>query len=218
MCFPKCEAGYSGLGPICYSTCPSGWTDDVATCRRAGYCDNNNPDHQGALCYPQCKPGYYGSLNICYASCPAGYSNGPTYCGKPDSYGRGGGYPWKFSDGLNDHKQFDRCNKDNPQGCEKSGAIVYPKCKAGLHAVGCYVCLPDCPAGFNDTGATCEKPRYDCGVGVPDTTIVVKQLHGRGVGTPAVSIRAKKRIVPFSTKKIEHVYTCIPHRRKPQWC
>lgn len=200
LCYPKCKPGYSGVGPVCYSDCPANFTDDGAFCRRAGYCPPDT-DHNGALCYPQCKPGYSGVGPTCWGSCPAGFpDSGATFCSKPSSYGRGAGFPWKFGDGLNNKGMFARCNKANPQGCEQSGAIVYPKCKANFHAVGCCVCSPDCPAGFSDTGATCEKPRYGRGAGDPDTTVKAKDSYGRGVGSPAVLIRAKKRIVPYSTK------------------
>ncbi|UGQ45905.1 hypothetical protein [Massilia endophytica] len=27
LCYPKCKPNYSGIGPVCWGTCPSGWTD-----------------------------------------------------------------------------------------------------------------------------------------------------------------------------------------------
>ena len=200
LCYAKCKSGYAGVGPVCYSNCEAGYTDDGAFCRRAGYCPPGT-DHNGALCYPQCKPGYSGIGPMCWGGCPSGYpDSGATFCSKPSSYGRGVGYPWKFGDALNNNGMLARCAKDNPQGCEVSSAIAYPKCKAGFHAVGCCVCSPDCPPGTSDTGATCEKDRYGRGAGDPDTTVKAKDSYGRGVGTPAVHIRAKKRVVPWSTK------------------
>ena len=47
--------------------------------------------------------------------------------------------------------------------------IVYPKCKAGFHAVGCCVCSPDCPSGLIDSGATCTKNTIPRGVGTLPT-------------------------------------------------
>ncbi len=33
LCYPKCSSEYRGVGPICWETCPAGYTDDGATCR-----------------------------------------------------------------------------------------------------------------------------------------------------------------------------------------
>ena len=190
LCYPKCRDGFSGIGPVCWGKCNPGFTDDGATCRRAGYCPIDQA-HDGGLCYPKCKDGFYGVGPMCWGSCPAGFPDGPTFCSKPGSYGRGAGYViW---DG-------DKCKREHAEGCEKNGALWYPKCKAGFHSVGCCVCSPNCPPGFSDTGATCEKPRYGRGGGTPDTTITAKDSYGRGVGAPGVHIRPKARIVPYSTK------------------
>ncbi len=90
--------------------------------------------------------------------CPSGFRNDGAYCFKPAPYGRGAGYPWKFGDGLNDKGMYKRCKKDNKQGCEKNGAIVYPKCKPGYFNVGCCTCSPKCPANMKDIGISCHKP------------------------------------------------------------
>ena len=67
--------------------------------------------------------------------------------------------------------------------------------------MGCCVCSPDCPAGFSDIGVSCKKPMYARDAGSPDTTIQAKDSYGRGVGkVPSVVIRAKQRLVPYSTK------------------
>jgi hypothetical protein len=29
-----------------------------------------------------------------------------------------------------------KCNKENPQGCEKDGLVFYPKCSAGYKGIG----------------------------------------------------------------------------------
>ena len=199
LCYPKCNAGYAGVGPVCYSTCPAGATDDGAFCRTVG-CDSTQ-DSTGGLCYPKCPAGYSGVGPICYATCPLGFSDAGVTCTKPGSYGRGAGYPWKFGDGLNLNKAKARCEKANSQGCEQSGAIMYPKCRSGFHAVGCCTCSPDCPSGFTDAGAFCTKPTHNRGVGTPKTHITAKSSYGRSAGTPAVSIYAKKRLIPYSTKK-----------------
>lgn len=66
-----------------------------------------------------------------------------------DSYGRGAGYP--LTDCL--------------PGEHKSGALCYPKCKAGYTGVA-FVCWQNCPPGFHDIGAFCQKPApYGRGAG-----------------------------------------------------
>lgn len=108
-------------------------------------------DPNGLLCYPPCKAGYYGVGPVCYQSCPSGFNGSAAVCGKPASYGRGAGYVlWDQN----------KCNNENSQGCEQNGAMYYPKCKANFHTVGCCVCSPDCPSGWNDTGATCQGSSY----------------------------------------------------------
>lgn len=185
LCYPVCKDGYKGIGPVCWQTCPAGWTDDGVTCRRAGYCAPGK-DHQGALCYNQCNSGYTGTLNTCYQSCPAGFRDDGLYCAKPGSYGRGAGAI-----------RIGGCHSDE----EKYGGLCYPKCKAGFHAVGCCICSPTCPTGWQDIGVSCKKPSYGRDSGSPDTTITSKDTYGRGVGkVPSVSIHAKQRLVPYSSK------------------
>ena len=114
----------------------------------------------GALCYPECKVGYKGVGPVCWQSCAPGFRDDGDYCAKPKPYGRGACYPWKAGDkpfSLDDARK--RCNKDHPQGCEKHGAIIYPKCKEGFHATGCCVCSPNCPLGQTDIGVSCAKKR-----------------------------------------------------------
>ena len=86
--------------------------------------------HDAGLCYTPCKPGYKGVGPVCWQSCAPEFRDDGAFCAKPKAYGRGGGYPWKFGDkafSLNAARA--RCSKAHPQGCEKSGEIIYPKCK-----------------------------------------------------------------------------------------
>jgi Fascin domain len=122
-------------------------------------------EYDAGLCYPKCEAGYVGVGPVCWRSCPAGYRDDGAFCAKPAPYGRGAGYAWKFGDGFDLSSAKARCEKDNPQGCEQSGLIMYPKCNPGFHAVGCCVCSPDCPAGFTDIGVSCAKPSYGRGAG-----------------------------------------------------
>lgn len=82
-------------------------------------------DPNGLLCYPTCRAGYYLVGPVCWQYCPSGYTITGAHCLKPAAYGRGGGYPWKFGDGLSLDAAKRRCEKTNPGGCEKNGEIYY---------------------------------------------------------------------------------------------
>lgn len=128
-------------------------------------------EKDGALCYDKCKDGYGGAGPMCWEHCPSGYHDDGATCrkdphvvGKPSAYGRGAGYA------IWDEK---KCNREHSQGCEKDGAMYYPRCKPGFHKVGCCICSPDCPAGYHDDGATCRLPG----------DIKGKKSYGRGAGS-----------------------------------
>ena len=109
------------------------------------------------FCYKKCDPGYTGSGPVCWQDCPDEFRNDGPYCAKPGAYGRGGGYPWRGSDGTNLDKARARCLKDNPDWCEKYGAMYYPKCKPGFSNAGSNLCSPNCPAGMENIGVSCMK-------------------------------------------------------------
>jgi len=137
--------------PYCYRQSYGNGAGEPYTC-------NDGFDRNGLLCYPKCRDGFAGKGPVCWQACPADFRDDGGDCGKPGSYGRGGGYViW----------QEGQCNKDNPQGCEQSGAMWYPKCKANFHPVGCCVCSPDCPSGMTDIGVSCQKQSYGRGAGEP---------------------------------------------------
>jgi hypothetical protein len=139
-------------------------------------------ENNSALCYTNCRSGYTGNGPVCWGQCPSGYSDSGAVCGKPSAYGRGAGYPWKFGDGLNDNGMYHRCESANGRGnCEKWGAVVYPKCRGGFHTVGCCTCSPDCPSGFSDGGATCNKPTYTRGVGTIPTVCSSDRYNQAGL-------------------------------------
>ena len=130
---------------------------------------HDDEEAYGALCYPVCRDGYQ-AIGCCICrqrGCPPDFQDdGATTCIKPQPYGRGAGFFWKFSDGLNDKGMFQRCEGRNGVGnCEKSGAIVYPKCRSGFRAIGCCICSPRCPDEMTDLGISCEKHAYGRGVG-----------------------------------------------------
>ena len=139
-----------GVGMVPTGECPSGQEKDAG------------------LCYPKCRAGFKGVGPVCWRSCPDRFRDDGAFCAKPEPYGRGGGYPWKFGDAAFDLSGArGRCEAANGGGgtCEQDGAIWYPKCKAGFTKVGCCICSPSCPAGMTDIGVSCAKESYGRGVG-----------------------------------------------------
>ncbi len=134
--------------PFCWKLFENRPNNDLGvpmTCK-AGY----NQDTNG-LCYKNCAAGERGIATFCYKNCPAGLTDNGLYCLRQGEYARGGGYViWQEAN----------CKKDNPQGCEKSGAMWYPKCKAGYAPFGCCLCKPACPQGWENIGVSCKKPNY----------------------------------------------------------
>lgn len=109
----------------------------------------------GALCYPKCREGYKGVGPVCWQRCPAGFRDDGAFCAKPKPYGRGAGYViW----------QRKKCEKKHGR-CQKKGAMWYPKCREGFHAVGCCICSPNCRDGQKDIGVSCAKKSYGRGAG-----------------------------------------------------
>jgi hypothetical protein len=126
-------------------------------------------DRNGLLCYPKCKAGLVGNGPVCWGTCPAGFTDVGAFCQKPAAYTREG-FGWRVGDPLlpNYSGPIGRCEaKYGKTACEQSGAVIYPKCKPGFHAVGCCTCSPDCPAGWADTGTGCTKPKEGRGAGEP---------------------------------------------------
>ncbi len=124
-------------------------------------------ERKDLLCYTLCKSGYEGNGPVCWQNCPSGYrDDNATTCWKPNSYGRGAGYPAKVGE-FNLDKARKRCADEHPEGCEKDGLVIYPKCKPGFTNAGCCICSPDCPPGMTNSGAGCIKQSYGRGAGKP---------------------------------------------------
>ena len=34
LCYPRCEGGYDGVGPVCWENCPSDFTDIGVSCAK----------------------------------------------------------------------------------------------------------------------------------------------------------------------------------------
>ena len=78
LCYPECRDGYYGVGPVCWSYCPSDFRDDGAFCakpgsygRGAGKMNKNNCgsdcEKNAGLWYPKCRDGFY-AFGCCVCS------------------------------------------------------------------------------------------------------------------------------------------------------
>lgn len=181
LCYPNCQTGYSGVGPVCWGECPENFTDNGAFClkpsaygRGAGHtsqqnCENsgdhgakeNGCEKSGGLWYPKCDKNFHAfACCICTPNCPDGWTDIGISCVKP-SYGRGAGYvPETCEDG-----------KVNDAG------LCYTPCDPSMKGVG-PVCWGICPSNnFRDDGAFCAKLTKDRGIGtIPDYGIARKIL------------------------------------------
>ena len=134
---------------------PFCWRDSYG--RGVGKIPTECPSHKekiGALCYSKCPSGMKRFGFDCHSVCPSGFRDDGLFCRKAE-YGRGAGYPWKFGDGFSDRGMYRRCESRHGRGnCEKWGAVVYPKCRAGYRPFGCCICRPaqpDCQSlGLNN--------------------------------------------------------------------
>ncbi|EAR86921.2 transmembrane protein, putative (macronuclear) [Tetrahymena thermophila SB210] len=151
------------------------WMDGQQRCE---YTFEQSCELVNNMWYPKCKTGYkVKEQSICVQECPQNFKeSGLLYCEKPESYFRGLGYPWKFGDKLGSLEGArQRCAHENPQGCEKAGAIIYPNCKENYHISGCCQCVPNCPNDMKDNGVTCMRKQYARGFGHTNGQCVADQ-------------------------------------------
>ncbi len=167
LCYPKCESGFSGVGPLC-------WNDLKEYGRGVGEVPTDcgtGKERDAGLCYPVCKNDYHGVGPVCWSN-------------KSKSYGRGvGTIPSNIFTG--------QC----PSNKENNAGLCYKKCDTGYHGVGpvCWLnepsygrgvgtianqcsgnkendaglCYPKCQPEYNGIGPMCwpKTPSYGRGVG-----------------------------------------------------
>lgn len=140
LCYPKCPAGFGGVGPVCWQSCPAGYDDDGATCRRNA--NITGADNSACPWYDKCGLTFAGGCSVC----PDGFHNDGCTCRidvhifAKDNQGRGVG---AIPDGCRAGMQYDT-------------GLCYPPCGAGFSGVG-PVCWGQCPTDFADHGATCYR-------------------------------------------------------------
>ena len=197
LCYPECNEGFKGNGPVCWKIgCPDGFTDIGAFCQKpapygrgVGYvawdqekCNGENS--QGcekylAMWYPKCRENFHAvGSNICSPDCPEGMNDTGTGCAK-QSEGRGAGTPMEC-----------------PEGLEKDGALCYEPCSDGEDGVG-PVCWRQCPSHVPETcGVGCTTDKQTCGSKTYDqVSSVVKavlSMASMGAGSGAGSGTLKK--------------------------
>ena len=164
LCYPACNAGYSGLLSTCWQNCPAGMTDTGADClkpasygRGGGYgwqgsdgfssagmlsrCQNSEGrpcEMWGAIAYPTCRDGFYAfGANVCSPNCPSNMVDIGVSCQKT-SYTRS-----VTTAGCNSGDVYD-------------AGLCYTPCRTGYNGVG-PVCWGTC-AGNKDFP-------YDCAAG-----------------------------------------------------
>ena len=74
LCYPHCEKGYNGIGPVC-------WDFPRSYGRGGGSVPDacqNHMEFQAGLCYPQCKRTYSGVGPVCWKQC---LGETPVNCG-----------------------------------------------------------------------------------------------------------------------------------------
>jgi hypothetical protein len=110
LCYPKCEDGYDGVGPVCWASCQGG-SDGGVFCTRETYqpdvsfilpwddCGANEYQY-GIECITNCREGFqkYWALvdYYCASTCPPKTIDAGLTCTKA-TYGRGAGLiavPW----------------------------------------------------------------------------------------------------------------------------
>ena len=193
-----CPAGMRDDGTSCwldtygrgtgYANWFESWDEQLKRCEKG---EGTKCEWNGAIAYPVCRPGYK-SVGCCLC--------------EPE---RGPGIYQTLFD-----RQYCGPGETNVAG------LCYKNCKPGYHYVGGNLCEPDGGPGIKKTifdRTKCDnanarnvlglcdltKSSYGRTAGtIPETTIAGKgPAIGRGVGTPAVTIRPKERIVPYSTKQ-----------------
>lgn len=145
LCYPKCAAGYYGVGPVCWQSCPSGFRDDGALCTRD--VKIIGADNSACPWYDKC--GLTFARNC--SKCPAGYINDGCTCRvnvqiiAKKSYGRTAGSGMSCGSNLDD-----------------DAGLCYSKCPAATTGIG-PVCWGSCPADMPvNCGASCAKSSAAC--------------------------------------------------------
>jgi Tectonin domain len=204
LCYPKCPAGYKGVGPVCWQSCPDGFRDDGAFCakpeaygRGAGYpwqfgdalndsgmisrCERDhgagNCEKDGAIYYPKCKANFHKvGCCICSPDCPSGMPDIGVSCTKNTSTRGAGTVP--------------SCGN-----LSYDAGLCYESCPRDYNGVG-PLCWSKCPSDYPfPCGAGCAVNEAACAAAVTemtlDTVSFAATMLSFPFGGPGVTVAAK---------------------------
>ena len=70
LCYPDCQPGYHGQGPVCWADCHAGYRDlGVACARKPFHLYFKHFHWRGGGRAPHCAPGQQQDAALCYAPC-----------------------------------------------------------------------------------------------------------------------------------------------------
>jgi hypothetical protein len=214
VCWNPCKPGETDTGALCREKCAEGYHDHLGVCW-ANSCPSGSSYASPGLCRYNCREGYHDVAGVCWKNNT-----------KDHIIGRGWG--WGF--GWHDCGKNEETGKDNVKRgalcypacpdryfestvniCESIDPLSYVEATVARHSYTpktyekstkvSEVREAICPSHKQNYGGFCYEK---CADGYSMKTAGIcsfdGESYGRGVGWPAVKTRAKKRIIPFSTK------------------
>lgn len=146
LCYPLCNSGFTGVGPVCWENCQPGFTDEGALCGKGGQIISS--DNSNCPWYDKCGIATAKGCSTCPSS---DYHNDGCTCRidpvvyAKKSYGRGVGTPLVC-----------------PATKEEQAALCYDMCKDSYYGVGPF-CWESCPKSFPASdGALCCNSVNGC--------------------------------------------------------
>lgn len=200
LCYPRCRAGFYGVGPVCWQGCPSSFTDTGVDCLKPPpvsrdafpwkFGDGLNMNDAMKRCQRQSSLGkrygcgFYNSHTMVYSNCPPSYKTAPVITSLctpvcPSNMTDIGVSCQKSSYGRGVGHIPD-CGGNTPV---KDAGLCYKRCNAGYNGVG-PVCWGSCPAGWTDCGAMCGRSRAAC------VTAIGNQVTSTGMAAAMITTDA----------------------------
>ena len=183
LCYPKCEAGFVGNGPVCWETCGKN-KNQGALCRET--CKEGDKDVAG-VCWPGCNEGYHDDGALCRRN-PKSYLKG--CCGKGCNNGCKEGetelactcfrgahiYAKKSYVPRTYAKKSKGRGAGHPLRCQPGqlgfSGLCYDPCPDGYSMTVQGTCWQMCPAGTQDWGLFCTRYVYNLRLPPGNGTVV----------------------------------------------
>ncbi len=168
LCYKPCKAGYTGVGPVCWSQTPQGWRDDGAfihdSYARPQHWQVDLPTPPGATRTAACTMDFGHTVvstpTVEILASPV-HSTGRYEQGLRTRMAQDSGVYHPEGGIVTSCELYGQgCNP----GEVKEGSMCYELPRPGYHCdlVNCY---RDCPPGYKDIGISCQKDSYGRGVG-----------------------------------------------------